>query len=293
VSGFLQDRVTLLDSLRLTVGTKLERNEFSGVEVQPSARLAWAPAAAHSVWGAVSRAVRVPTRLERDVAIDAADPAAPVLPRLLGNRDFESERMLAYELGYRWRASEAVFVDLAGFYNRYRGLSSLELGEPFADPVTGQTIVPIINQNLTDGVAKGGEAQVTWSPVSSWRLSASYSNVVMTLEARGQDLNRGLFLEGSTPRHQLGLQSFLDLPAHFQLDAFVRYAARIRSYPDSITGEGLPSEYVTLDLRASWQGLEPLELSVVGQNLLQAHHAEFPTGTEVERGVYFKLAARL
>ncbi len=43
-SGFVQDEITLVqDRLRLTLGTKLEHNDYTGVEVQPSGRLLWAP----------------------------------------------------------------------------------------------------------------------------------------------------------------------------------------------------------------------------------------------------------
>ena len=292
VSGFLQDQIRLLDPLHVTVGAKVEHNDFSGTEVQPSGRVAWDPWPRHMVWGAVSRAVRVPTRFERDIAIDVTDPAGNPVVRLLGNPEFDSEQLLAYEAGYRWQALRTVSVDTAIFHNRYEGLTSLELGAPVLDPGTGRTIIPLQNQNLTDGRTRGAEALVTYAPIAPLRLTASYSHVDLTLDPRGADLNRGRFLEGSTPRHQFGLRSYLDLPARFQFDVMFRQLSAIRQIPQIVTGEGLDG-YAELDVRLAWDGWRRVEISLVGQNLLHDHHAEFgePAARgEIQRGVYGKVA---
>jgi iron complex outermembrane recepter protein len=292
LGGFVQDQIRLHHSLRVTAGTKLEHNSFSGLELQPSGRVAWDVSSSHTLWGAVSRAVRVPTRLERDVAIDASDPNGNPVVRLLGNEGFESERLLAFEGGYRWQALQSLSVDLAAFENRYRGLASLELGEPLLDQTANRTILPLRNENLTAGRARGIEALLTYSPVPPWRLSANYSHVDLRLDPEGADLNRGEFLEGSTPRNQLGLRSSLDLPARLRFDTQLRTVSSIRRVPDIVTGEGLPG-YTELDVRLAWDGWKQLELSLVGQNLLHDRHVEFgpPAGRgAIERGAYAKLA---
>lgn len=291
-SGFVQDRIALSDSLRVTLGTKLEHNDFSGFEVQPSGRLAWDFAPRQTLWSAVSRAVRVPTRLERDIAIDASDPAGNPVVRLLGNRDFDSEKLLAYELGYRWQALTALSIDLAAFHNRYHGLASLELGQTFIDPRDGKTVMPIINRNLTDGRAEGIEALVNWSPRSFWRLSVSYAYLDLELDPHGADLNHGRFAAGATPRNQFGLRSFLDLPGNFAMDAFLRHLDDIRQIPQIVTGTGLPG-YTELDLRFAWRGWRSLELSLTGRDLLHAHHHEFgapASSGDVERSMWGKIA---
>lgn len=290
-SAFVQDQIALSDALRFTLGSKFEHNDFSGFEVQPSARIAWDVAEKHTLWSAISRAVRVPTRLERDIAIDVSNPAGNPVVRLLGNDDFDAEQLLAYEAGYRWRAAENLFVDLAAFYNRYRDLASLELGTPFIDR-TGRTVIPIEHQNLNEGDARGIEALINFSPLARWRLSASYSYVELSLDACGQDINRGEFFEGSTPRHQFGLRSLLDLPGNFQLDAQFRHLTAIRSIPQIVSGDGLPA-YSELDLRIAWRGWSQTQISIVGQNLLHDHHPEFGTPAargEIERSVYGKIA---
>jgi iron complex outermembrane receptor protein len=291
--GFVQDQIAIRDSLHLTVGTKLEHNDFSGFEVQPSGRLAWDLSSTQTLWGAVSRAVRVPTRLERDIAISFTDPSANPVGRLLGNRDFKSEKLLAYELGYRWQASKRLAVDLASFLNRYRGLASLELGVPFVDPRDGKTVVPVINENLNDGRAVGVEALVTFSPIQSWRLTGSYSNLSLKIEPHGQDINRGKFAEGSTPRNQFGLRSAIDLAAGFQIDAFLRHIGAIRKDPLIVNGEGI-SAYTELDLRIA-RAWNRIELAVAGQNLLHAHHLEFGAPAQrgqIERSLYASVAWR-
>lgn len=292
VSGFVQDQIALLDTLRLTIGTKLEHNDFSGFEVQPSVRVAWDYSPGHTVWGSVSRAVRTPTRLERDIAIDATDPAGNPVVRLLGNKDFDAEELLAYELGYRWQALESVFIDLAAFHNRYEGLASLELGTPFIDPRDGKTVIPVVNKNLTDGRTEGLEALVTFSPLEFWRLSANYSYIDLSLDPAGLDANRGEFREDSTPRHQFGLRSSLDLPAGWQIDAQFRRLTEIRRIPEIVSGEGIPG-YSELDIRLAWHSGNKMELSLVGRNLLHDHHPEFGapgSRGEIERSVYGKIA---
>jgi iron complex outermembrane receptor protein len=289
-SGFVQDQVSVLDSLKIILGTKIEHNDFSGLEYQPTARVAWSPFHDQTLWGAVSRAVRVPTRLERDIAIDASDPTKSPVLRLLGSRAFRSEVLLAYELGYRWQIETKVFVDLAAYYNVYRGLASFEFDPRFVDPQTGQTIVPIVSKNLTDGVAKGGEASLTLTPVRSWRLVANYTYLLLTLDPKGQDLSGGKTFAGASPRNQVSLQSFLDLPGNFQLDGVFRYASSLPAFAQVPSLE--TPAYKTLDMRVAWYGWRNFEFSLVGRSLLQAHHRESPGGTEVQRSAYAKLAGR-
>jgi len=243
------------------------------------------------VWGAVSRAVRVPTRLERDIAIDVTDPAANPVGRLLGNREFESETLLAYEGGYRRQIMGPVFIDVAAFHNRYEKLASLEVETPFVES-SGRTVVPIRNRNLTDGRARGVEVLGTVMAGEQWRVNASYAYLDLTIEPHGQDQNRGRFFDGATPRHQFGLRSFVDLPARFQVDGVLRSLSAVRRLPPVVEGTGIDA-YTELDLRVAWRGWQQIELSLVGQNLLHDHHAEFGPATQrgdVERTVYTKVA---
>jgi iron complex outermembrane receptor protein len=290
--GFLQDHIAVSDSLQVTLGTKLEHNDFSGFEIQPSIRLAQTLPHAQTLWASVSRAVRVPTRLERDVAIEVTLPGSDPAAFLLGNPDFDSERLVAYELGYRWQASPRLSIDAATFLNRYRGLASLELEDPFIDPADGRTVFPIRNENLTTGRAAGAELLAIFAPIDNWRLTASYSFLDLNIVPHGQDQNRSAFIAGSTPRQQFSLRSALDLRG-FQIDAFLRREGAIRHDPQIATGEGIAA-YTELDLRAArvWK---QIELELMLRNLLHDEHLEFGAPAQrggIERSVYAGLVWR-
>jgi iron complex outermembrane receptor protein len=293
-SGFIQDQISF-SKVRVTLGTKLEHNDYSGFELQPSVRFAWVPRANHTLWSAISRAVRVPTRFERDVRVDATDPAGDPVIRLVGNDDFESEELIAYEAGYRWQPLDTLSLDLALFYNDYDKLAAVELGTPFIDTVTGQTVIPVESQNKMHGHTSGAELQVDWQPIDAWRLTASYSHIDMQLTPEGLDLNRNERLEDSTPRNLAGLRSFLTLAKRFELDAQLRYQSRIRATPLTVAIEGIDS-YTELDLRVGWRASGQWMFSLVGQNLLHDEHPEFGTPESrgnLERAVYLKAEWRL
>jgi len=141
-NAFVEDSIEVVpDRVQLTLGSKFERNDYSGFEWQPSARLGWSPRADHFFWGAVSRTVRTPSRLDRDLAVTvAASASAPVFIRVLGTPTFESERAVVYEAGYRFRLGDRALLDLAAFHNHYPNLSSIEPGAPLREP--GRQIIP-------------------------------------------------------------------------------------------------------------------------------------------------------
>jgi iron complex outermembrane receptor protein len=293
LSGFIQDQMTLAESVRLTLGTKLEENDFSGFEVQPSIRIAWSPRSDQTLWSAVSRAVRVPTRLERDIAIEVTPPGNNPVVGLLGNDDFEAERLTAYEAGYRWQPGTSLSFDLALFYNDYDRLASLEFATPFVGP-DGRFVVPIVNENLTSGRTRGAELQIEWSPFAHWHLTANYTHLDMSLTPSGADNNRGEWLEDSTPRSMAGLRSWLSLGERLEVDAQFRYQSRIHAIPVVVSGEGIDA-YAELDVRIGWHASTHWELSLVGQNLLHDGHAEFgppESRAELERTAYLKATWR-
>lgn len=291
VSAFIQDQISLAEPVRLTLGSKFEYNDFSSFEIQPNVRIAWQISPRRMMWAAVSRAVRVPTRLERDLAVDVTNPAGNPVVRLLGSEDFESEELLAYEAGYRWQAFDRFAVDINAYHNVYEGLASLEVGSPFI-AADGRTVIPIVNRNLNDAKANGVGLLATFAARTFWRLMATYSYVDITFDQGGADLNRGRFIAGATPRHQFGLRSVLDIAPRWQLDVQLRHHTAIRTIPDIITGEGI-GEYTEMDVRGAWRLSDDIEISVVGQNLLHDHHTEFGSPQargQIERSVYGKFA---
>jgi iron complex outermembrane recepter protein len=278
-SAFVQDEVTIVkDRLRLTAGSKFERNDYTGFETQPSGRLAWSPTSELLFWGAVSRAVRTPSRLERDFSASIA-PGVPVIAR---NEDFATEKLHAYELGWRIQPEQDVSCAVSTFYNDYYDLRSAEPGPP-------PTGIPITLGNGIDGHTYGVEVSFDSRMIHGWHLRGGYTFLRkhLWITSGSQDLNDAS-AESDDPEHQVVLQSTIDLPRAIQFDTVVRYVSTLEV-------KDVPY-YVGLDVRLAWAPVVGLELSVVGQNLLDESHAEFQPSSaaprEIERGVYGKVAWR-
>lgn len=278
-SAFAQDEVTIIaDCLQASLGLKYEHNDYTGGEYQPGLHLTWTPTPHQTGWAAVTRAVRTPSRVDRDLYVGLS----PSLILLQGGEDFTSEDLLAYELGWRLQPTEHTSFALAGFYNQYDHLRSAEPGPP-------PTGYPITIGNGVEGHTYGLELSGSIDVTSSWRLRGGYTWLRKELQISpgSHDLNRAT-AESDDPEHQVVLQSMLDLPHGFALDTVVRYVAAL---PDP----HVPA-YTTLDLRLAWQARDGLELSLVGQNLLEPEHPEFaPTSPglrQIERGYYGKVTWR-
>lgn len=271
-SGYLQGVVPLVpEVLSMTAGVRLEHNDYTGFEVQPTLRGLWKPVENQSFWASVSRAVRTPSRVESDSTINLSlrDPGVvhPVLPALVtysGSSSFESEELWAFELGYRWQASGRLHLDAATFYNVYDHLRGNQMGAPFPnDPLNpAYVIVPLTVSNDTQGTGWGGELSAVWQARDHWRLRLGYSHLKLAFS--GSDAND---LEGWSPRNQLFLQSLVQLTEAFELDATLRWV-------DELKGPAVPA-YVTADVRLGWRPNDRLEFSVVGQNLFDSPHQEF------------------
>jgi iron complex outermembrane receptor protein len=279
VTAFIQDDVALVpDVLRLTLGVKFEHNDYSGFEWQPSGRLAWTPHPRHTVWGAVSRAVRTPTRIDTELRVDAVLPSGDV-SRILGSHEFDSEQVTAYELGWRVKATDLLFLDVAAFYNRYDDLFSAEPGAPTTDPrLPGRRILPIVEDNRLHGEGYGLEIAGDAELAEPWHVHAAYTAMRLRLHRDPGSRDVGVeAAEDQTPRHQIALRSELRLPARFELDGVMRFV-------DDIAGP--VGGYLTFDARLAWTWRSHVEISIVGRDLADAHHREFPGGTEVERSVF-------
>ncbi|HYO16684.1 MAG TPA: TonB-dependent receptor [Thermoanaerobaculia bacterium] len=276
-SAFAQDEISLMgDRLRLTLGSKLEANESTGLEVQPSVRAAWTPDSRQTLWGAISRAVRTPTRIDEDVRFLL--PNGSVL--IQGSRDFESEDLLAYELGYRYQPASGLSLDLATFYNVYDDLRTQE------PPASGAPF-PITLGNNLNAETWGIELRSNFRVTPWWRGHAAYAwfRKDFSFDPGSRDPTGGT-AEGNDPEHRFLLRSSIDLPRNLELDAWLRYV-------DSLPQPFIPA-YTELDLRFGWRVNDRLDLSLVGQNLLHERHPEFFTTIpkEVQRGVYGKATWR-
>jgi iron complex outermembrane recepter protein len=294
-SAFLQDEIALSpDRLWITLGTKIEENDYTGFEVQPSVRALWTPRRGHTAWAAVSRAVRTPSRAEADVrlvgerlpagALFPGSPPATVL--ILGDRSFDSEELLAYETGYRVGLPAGLFLDVTGFYNDYDELRHSTLGEPVFEPgPIPRLVVPNVIDNRMEGSTWGLEIAARWWVSDRWRIDGSYTFLEMDLEVMGEDpTGAAALLEGEAPEQQVVVRSSWDVTDAVELDLVGRYV-------DALPSQGIES-YTEADLRLAWTVRPELVLSLAGRNLLDGQHREFvpeiiPTEpTEVERSVH-------
>ena len=294
ISFFAQDDITLLpDEVRLTLGTKVEHNAFTGWEVQPTARLLWTPDEDNSLWAAVSRAVRTPTRAEDDATILQSAQSGPMgVPLLLsfqGDRSFDSEELLAFEAGYRVRATEDIAVDIATFYNIYDNLRSIEQGSLQLPTRSAQQFVQTLTiGNQLEGETWGVEVAAEWQVLDNWRLEGSYSFLDMDLRTDpGSTDVTSVGAEDESPMHQAVVRSSVDINDDLDFDLTLRAVDSLGSF--DIDG------YVELDARLAWRPVEGVELAVVGRNLVNDSHAEFGSDilglrpTEVERSVFGQL----
>jgi iron complex outermembrane receptor protein len=271
LSAFAQDEIELRPDLLFTLGAKFEHNDYTGAEWQPSARLAWTLTERQTLWAAYSRAVRTPSRLDREFTISLA----PGFPFLTGSASFDSEEVLAAELGWRMQAAERLSLSVATFHNDYDKIRS-------AEPGAGPLGLPITLGNGVQGDTYGIEISAVQRMTDWWQLRGGYTYLEKRLEvAPGNvDLN-GATAESDDPEHQVLLQSTLDLPHDVEFDTVFRYVDRL---PQPVV-----DSYVSLDARLAWRPTTHLELSLTGQNLLDAQHLEFlpssPAPRQIERSV--------
>jgi iron complex outermembrane receptor protein len=280
-NGFLQHELAVKDAtVRLTTGSKIEWNSFSKFEVQPTVRLLWAPSKTQSLWTAVSRAVRVPSRDERDQydleTIDEAANGGVEYAIRVASPDFKPERLTAYEAGYRFLTARRLSVDVASFYNVYDDLQTIETGDavvtltPFAGLMT-----PLIRANNGYGRVKGGEVTVFWTVNDRLQLSGNYTRLQMELHAKdaSNDEDAEAF-EDKNARDLFYIRSYADLP--YQVD----FAGELR-YVSAIAGEEVPA-YLDGNIHLSRAIRAGLRLNLTVDNLIHRRHAEWDEGELVQ-----------
>lgn len=279
-SGFLQDQIMLVPDMSLILGSKLEHNGYTGFEVEPNVRWQWNPQPQQLLWAAVSRAVRTPSRYDRDLTIPTGLTNAPppyVFPSafLKGSENFVSETLIAYELGYRAAFGSQWSGSLSTFFNDYNHLRSTTATATTADyPFP----FPVYFQNNLEGTTQGLELSSSYQLLDWWQLHAGYDVLVEHLHVRpGQVDSTGALNETADPKGQAFLRSSMDLPRRMSFNTALRWvdALHIDNGPTGGPVVGLVPAYWQLDARVAWQATRNLTLSLVGQNLLREYHVEY------------------
>ena len=279
-SVFVQDEIALGDSVAATIGSKLEHNDYTGLEVEPSVRLQWNVADDQMLWAALSRAVRTPSRIDRDLS----EPAPGGLVVLAGSPGFVSEAVIARELGYRGQLGDQLTLNAAAFYNDYQHVRSTS--------ITPTTVLPLFFQNNVEGDTWGVELGVDWQAAANWRLHAGYTPLREHLRVRpGRFDFNGALNETADPRERGALRSALELPHAIEFDAALRYTGA-RDI-NSATTIGTVAGYWDLDARLGWHPGNSVEFALVGQNLLHERRVQYgfpgPAQVAIGRAVYGKV----
>ncbi|HET6599261.1 MAG TPA: TonB-dependent receptor [Burkholderiaceae bacterium] len=275
-SLFAQDEIAIGSALQLTLGARIESNDYTGSEFLPNVRLAWKPSANQLLWGAVSRTVRAPSRLDRDTFVPGQPPFL-----LTGGPDFRSEVAKVYELGYRAQPTERVSYSVTAFHADYDRLHTQELAPSQTSLFFG---------NGMRGTVRGVEMWGSYQATPKWRLHGGLTRLWQDFQLRPGSIDTAdsvASTEGANPSRQWKLRSSLDLTRQMDLDITARYVSEL-ALPR------VPS-YLAMDLRWAWRPSPRVELSVTGQNLLGPAHGEFTselTRTAFSRAVFVELVSR-
>ena len=297
LSLFAQDEIELVEEkLWLTLGAKVEKNDYTDIEIQPSARLMWAVSEKQRLWMSVSRAVRTASRAEHEFTglITVVPPAPPFIPfptavTFAVDDSYDSEELLAWEGGYRLSVSNTLSLDFAIFFNDYDELRNTEAGMPFFN---GTYVVQPMNfANSLSGDIMGVELAATWQARENWRWALAYSFTETDLDTR---TSQDKVQHGESPRHQLSLRSQWDITESLDFDVWLRFVDDAFAVDGANTELRQMDAYVAGNARLAWRPSRSLELALVGQNLFDSRHPEyiqesFTFPTEIERGVYFKV----
>lgn len=288
-SGFVQDKFTLSPKeLFLTLGSKFEHNDYTGVEIQPSARVSWLPTKNQTIWGSVSRAVHTPSRFTDDgkLSYGIIPPSGgfpfPTLVQSVGNKDLKAEKLIAYELGYRIQPTYSSSIDVAAFYNDYSNLFQNSLLNTVFPLLPGPyAIQPINTINGNAATSKGIEVNGKFNIYNNWQVSASYSYIDSILDNKISYVNSSS--QGKQPKNQFNIRSNYNFKNGLEMTNSLYYV-------DALNGINVPS-YYRFDTIFLYEISRGIKLKLVGQNLFYNSHQEFTpfiarNSAEIGRSIY-------
>lgn len=296
-SGFFQDEIRLSNSLFLTLGSKLEHNDYTGIEYEPGGQLVWTPSESHTLWISASRAIRQPDRVDFGARFNLSvvpTEGLPIVLTLFGNHGVKTERVHDYEIGYRSQIHPRLSLDLATFLSYYHNLETSEPGTPLLVANAGTApyaLLPVTFGNLARARNYGAELFLHWTPVRRWTVSPGYSFVQMSVHPNAGSGDTTIVASpGYSAKHHLQVSSVLSLHSNVEWSATLRFVSRLAT-------PNIPS-YFGADSTVRWRLRDGLEISVTGQNLLGPRHMEFGDlqrvliPSEVQRSGFVKLAWR-
>lgn len=256
INFYLQDRISIIDEkFDVTLGSKFLYNYYTGVELQPTIRFAWQFVTDNTLWAAVSRAVRTPSRFDTDVTSFTR----------VEHEKYVSEKVVANEIGYRFRPIQPMSISISTYLNYYTDLRTLDS--------TGSQLAPFVFGNNMNATTWGAELSATYIATNWWKIKVGYTYLNKKFEKTSPlVLQNHELIEGIDPANQFLIHSIMDLPKNFQLDLIGRYVDALPA--ESVTGLPTTPAYFELNARVAWE-YKNLTISVNGNSLLSDHHTEF------------------
>ena len=271
-TAFIQGSGRISNGLKITVGSKFIKPQYSQqIEAQPRVSIGWARTPKDFLWASITRAVRTPSRIDLGLFAPGNPPYF-----LAGGPNFISEKLVAFEGGYRVQPSPNVLFDLALFYNIYDDVRSVDPGPP-------QVI-----ENDLKAKTYGGEITASFQITDWWRVRTGYSHLqkFMTLKAGGTDVNGGMG-EGNDHKHRLLVQSLMNIAENWEIDLWFRFVDKLPN------ANAFVPAYTSLDCRVGWNAIKNMRFSILVQNVFPARHVEFgtpPNRQQIGREVYGTIA---
>jgi iron complex outermembrane recepter protein len=297
--AFFQDEITIVpNQVFLTVGSKLEHDHFAGFNLEPSARIAWAPTDHQMMWAAISQADRVPAATDTDARLNfggfTGSGGTPTAISLFGNPHFKDEDVIAFEMGYRTTVFKNLSMDFAAYFGDYTNQETIEPATPFFEntPAPPHLVLPLTYENLMHGETHGFEVAANWKAANRWTLSPGFDlgRIHMHSNPNSQDTGSVGDAEGSTPRESAQLRSHVNLSGGIGWDVSAYFVNRIPNLQ--------VASYTRLDTGLSWQWKKSFVVSLAGQNLLKNEHLEYVDSSQsvrstlIKRSGYVKLTWR-
>jgi len=280
---FVQDEIALVpDTLSLVVGSKFEYTTWGSFDMQPNLRVIWNPDPTQAVWAAVSRAVRTPSRAERNLnfnftTLNPPLAAFPTLVTVLGNTSMVSEKVIAFETGYRWHPTPRVNLDISGFYNLYTDLTTVDIQTPRL--LGGLPNLPVRFDNFAGGHAYGLELATGWQATDWLTFHSAYTYQLTNLNRilPGSTDTTSIAYQESIPRHKIYGRASANLAPTVALDLQARYVGRLNLAAANTALLSLPNvnSYWAFDARLGWHVTDRVLLELIGQNLNRSKHIEF------------------
>lgn len=291
-STFIQDDIALNDTTHLILGAKLEHNDYTGAEFQPSIRLAWTPKPHQTLWTALSRSIHTPSQVYDHIKGNMNIPTAfnPFYPLqfdldIQGNSNLKAESITTYEIGFRTPIAKNFMWDTSFFYNDYDKLTIIE-SLPHLDAAAGKATLYNIYSNNMDGYTFGVESSLQWRK-KAWHIRLNYSYLKIIMHTNPNLMTSYEDVEDENPEHQASFYASVDITPNIQASMNMRYISALpKKNISSITN---------MDVHFAWQLNKNVSLSLIGKNLLHQQKTEYhqslfnPFVTPIPRSIYTQL----